>query len=507
MIIINILLFFISSIGYWKLIKNKTNIDIHFVPALTILLQIFILFIAGILNCLFEVSLVLYILGVVLFIYYLIKQKNDFIKEYKNTDFILFSIIILILGLFLSDKYFSHFDNFSHWATVVKSMLITNRYPNFLDTVIEFQQYPLGSSTYIYFFSRFTAITEPIQMFAQCYMLICLLFPLLKYINKNKIISYTFFVLILNFILCYHVQLSELLVDTLLPIIAVYQILFIYEEGYKSNNKHFFKLMVPLLSALLLIKNSSIFFIFVEVILIIYLMKKKNLIKSIKHWCIVLSPIITFFIWNRHCAYVYPKAAFSKHSMTLTNFINTSSDKSINDILTITEKVFQQSFICKELLILICFILIIGILVFIFNRKNSIKYCKLCGFLGIIYITYVFGTSLMYIFSMPGTEADTLAEINRYLSSIQIFIYKILSAYCIKLINNSNKYKLISIVLISSAILLNLLIHDELRTIINIQPVDDARIRFENSLKQNETIDFNDETGLKFYLYRYLTLN
>ena len=45
-----------------------------------------------------------------------------------------------------------HYDNFSHWAVVVKNMLITHRFPDAYSAMIDFKSYPLGSSSFLYYF-------------------------------------------------------------------------------------------------------------------------------------------------------------------------------------------------------------------------------------------------------------------------------------------------------------------------------------------------------------------
>ena len=45
-----------------------------------------------------------------------------------------------------------HYDNFSHWALIVKSMSLTNSFPSFKTDVIMFTSYPPGSAVFIYYF-------------------------------------------------------------------------------------------------------------------------------------------------------------------------------------------------------------------------------------------------------------------------------------------------------------------------------------------------------------------
>ena len=51
----------ISTIGTWEWIRQKIKINVYFVPSLTIAVQVAFLFVAGILNFLFETAIFLFV--------------------------------------------------------------------------------------------------------------------------------------------------------------------------------------------------------------------------------------------------------------------------------------------------------------------------------------------------------------------------------------------------------------------------------------------------------------
>ena len=265
-IVLKIIAFFISTIGYWKIIKNKTGIDAHFAPFVTASLQICILFIAGLLNVLFETTIVLYIVGFCFSIYYVYKERKRFFKEFISIDYVVLLISSIYIMIAVVGKVFVSYDNFSHWALVEKVMLTKDRFPNFKESFVWFQQYPLGSSCFIYYFCKVTSSSEWVQMFAQGYFETACLFTLMRYCKRNKILISIFFLLVLSFLLVFNIKIIDLQVDTLLPIMAIGTTVFIYEEIYKkSNNKNTIWLLLPILSVLALIKNSGVFFLIIEI--------------------------------------------------------------------------------------------------------------------------------------------------------------------------------------------------------------------------------------------------
>ena len=146
LVLLRLLLFGISTVGTFELIRKVSGdeVNIYFLPSLTVAIQVSVLFMAGLLNLLPETAYGLYLVGFAGFVYSVYKNKNlTFLKSYFNPGYILMLALFLLFAVYLRGKVFTYTDNFTHWGLVVKTMLQTNRYPNFKDTLIEFQEYPL----------------------------------------------------------------------------------------------------------------------------------------------------------------------------------------------------------------------------------------------------------------------------------------------------------------------------------------------------------------------------
>ena len=128
---------------------------------------------------------------------------------------------MLIVAAAVHGKCFSLYDNFSHWALVVRQMLQTDRFPTFMDPIIEFQDYPLGSASFIYFFCKSVGKeTESIQMLAQAYMMIVSMLPLFSFSSKKTFIQTILILATTNFFFVFFLFVTELLVDTLLAVVS-----------------------------------------------------------------------------------------------------------------------------------------------------------------------------------------------------------------------------------------------------------------------------------------------
>lgn len=488
--IFKILIVFVSTAGYWKLIKNKTKLDLCFIPLITISFQVFILFFAGIMNILLGTTIVLYFFGIICFIYFIIKEKKEFFKDFKLFEYIFLFLSVILIGIAVFNKVLTMYDNFSHWGLVVKNMLLTNRFPNSSDNFMWFQQYPLGSASFIYYFSKMISNDEWIQMLAQGYMEIAFLLPLTKYIKKNKIFAAVFLLLFFNFLLVYNIKLTNLAVDTLLPIVALGMFVFIYEEIYKiGKEKNSILFLIPITITLCLIKNSAIFFILLEIIFILVSMKKNKKYKSIKYYITLIFPMLTYFLWNQHCQLVFKNAAMSKHAMTIQNYIKNFNGKTQKDILNIIKGVLEFFVTGQRIYVLIAFIIFVTFMIFLVNRKKLKKHFKIILILTLIFFLYLIGTIGMYIFSMPLSEAKNLATIGRYINTILIFIYGVLSIECIKIIAEYEKNKilniLVSILIISSIIVINITSFNKFSIIYEEQNNIKTRQKLETIIKEN----------------------
>ena len=135
MTLIKLALFGFSTLGSFEFIRKtaKDKVDLFFLPSLTIALQVTILFFAGILNLLPEASRLIYLAGLAAFAMSLWKYKGlRFVKDYINDGYIISLIILIIMGAGVKGKLFAHYDNFSHWAMVVRHMLEVHHIYTFL---------------------------------------------------------------------------------------------------------------------------------------------------------------------------------------------------------------------------------------------------------------------------------------------------------------------------------------------------------------------------------------
>ena len=422
LVLLRLLLFVISTVGTFELIRKVSGdeVNIYFLPSLTIAIQVCVLFMAGLLNLLPEAVYGLYLVGIAGFIYSVCKNKSlSFLKSYVNPGYILTFALLLIFAVYLRGKVFENYDNFSHWALVVKQMLSTDRYPNFKDTLIMFQEYPLGSSTYIYYFAKLTRTSESFQMLAQTYMLLAAILPLYSFAKKNHLAVSAVILSFVNYVLLYNIKIYDLLVDTLLPLVGVCGLLFVYQHC-KEGRKIMLCFAACYMVQLMQIKNSGIFFV-VFVTIYLLLITNKHHIYIYRGTCAAV-PFLSLLLWHKHCAYVFKSAATSKHAMTFESFESVFKGKTPENIKTICTTLLKFAVSYKEVWITVGICALIGVLIHFTRKELGKDFRKIAVFSLILYVTYMIGMLGMYLFSMPVGEYGKLAGVGRYTKTILIAI-------------------------------------------------------------------------------------
>lgn len=477
-------LIFMSILGYSILLFKKVNVKTELLPVIVFSSFIVILYFAALLNFMLIATLLLLIGGIITLIYFIFTKKLSYgdIKNIFSPGIIIFIICCIVIIIFYRNSTLISYDNFSHWALIVKQMWIDNRLPNFSNDLITFRSYPPGSALFIYFITTIVGKTEGNMLIAQNILSFSCMVTLFAFIrNKKNLISY-FIIILSSFVLSsFSTGMNSLLVDSLLPLIGLAQTSIILY--YKDDLKKAAILSLPLTCSTLLVKNSGIFFVIFNAIFILILFKiniDKNKLNFKKDSLVILGsiiiPFILLFLWSKHVKLVYTNdtLASSKHSMNLRYYIRTLIDKSSHDIKNIC-LIFFKRFIditSRVNIVLISWniLLIVSYILFgIFNKQKSNK-CLLyliCG--DIVYLLYHLGLLGMYLFSMPLNESLVLASYERYASTILIYIIGIWLICLLKEIlsskNKAVRFKIIFSLFLCIFIGYNSIIHNVMKRI------------------------------------------
>lgn len=167
--IIGLIFFCLAPIGYSSAMRW-----LHVNPYLTwisgILVQINLLYIFAMLGWLrigiwTVTSLGVLLLGLRLMLGYLGRVHFNYEGIHLFDIWMVFLGSVMALVLFRSPLI--HYDNFSHWATIVKFLTYTGRLPGASDTIISFTSYPPATALFMTQFVTFVGFSSGAMLVAQ----------------------------------------------------------------------------------------------------------------------------------------------------------------------------------------------------------------------------------------------------------------------------------------------------------------------------------------------------
>ncbi len=421
---IRVLLFALSVFGWLTLLHKKTDAAVEFLPAVVFCGQICILFLAGILNLLPLSVAVLFLGGLVLAV--LSWKDRGTYRDFLCPGYVFFAAAGLYFLLLMKGQVFNSYDNFSHWALIVKQMLMTDRFPTFQDPIILFQAYPVGSSAFVYYVSKIiSTVSEGCQMFAQTLLTLSMILPLFSCVRRKKAEGTLLILGASLFLLSSNTVPSELLVDALLPLTGGFGFLLLERE--LEGEKQTVWLSVLPAMAVIAIKNSGIFFWALMAARLGYHWfqnRKTAGREAVRSWAaLIAAPLAFLLLWSRHVAYVFSSASSTPHSMSPSAYLaNIQMKLADGSIAQIVQAFLQKLLEGHKLLYLLAVILLAAIAAHI-KKLPGRSFVRPAVFILAAFVLYQTGNLCMYLFSMPEGEALVMAGYDRYYGSIVLFCY------------------------------------------------------------------------------------
>lgn len=441
---IRFILVVLSLLGYSIFFSKKLKINAFVSPIFSLSIITLITYFCGLLKILRFSSIIIFSIGLILLLMSLVKIKFIELRSIKiinSLNFILISGFI-ILTMSLINLKLVHYDNFSHWAIVVKEMVIKDSFPTATSKLISFKNYPLGTSSWIYYVCKIAGLNDGVMLAAQGTIIYTSLLSLFCVIRDKKrlLLSSIIFVSIgLMAVFNISIRLDNLLVDFVLSLVGISVIAIIF--CYKNDLNKCYIVTTPILSMLLLIKNNAAFFMLLCVVYLFYvvLRSKSKTNNIIKAFICILITMGVFFSWSYHT-----KSEFKGIDLKFDISQGTKesdSKKSKSEIIVIVKEFKKQIFTTKNIFTVGFTVTnIFTILIYIAGIKLTNKKWNLLKVLinmDIAFILYYVGILLMYIFMMPMDEAVYLAGFERYTSSIMFFLLGVLTITLVADVENS----------------------------------------------------------------------
>ncbi|MGX1829914.1 hypothetical protein ACWIE6_16805 [Paenibacillus taichungensis] len=424
--VMGVLLIF-SFMGYMQFVRKALSIRWEFIPVFVFSSIACIVFLSGLAGQLYIGSLVLLLVGLLLYggmVFLGMRRGASFRISFSLFQFsFLAGTFIFLLVLFQNQL--THYDNFSHWAIVLKQMLSTDAFPTPDSNLIDFKNYPLGTSSFIYYVCRFMGHSQSVMLLAQGLLIFSCFYAMFGIVSeKKRFLLYAFLGLGLSTLSFFNltIRITNLLVDFLLPIYALAILAVIYQ--YRHDIKRACIIMLPLAGVLTVIKSTGIIFAAIGLIFLLYTWLKHRQKFSWKTALAVIGTIcgslIPYFGWSWRMATVF-QGVDNKFDVATSGIQSGKTAEQMHEILWLFLK--SSTDITTRPVIGIVIFEIVAIAASIFAYvvlKKKWNLWKALIALDVVLLLYYAGILALYLFSMPMDEAIVLAGFERYASSIVV---------------------------------------------------------------------------------------
>ena len=424
------ILLVISIIGYMSITRKYLLLSWKFIPIFVFSSIACIVYFGGLINLLFEISVAIMVIGLFISIILFSSwyRRSGLITIYFYFFHLFFVLISFIFMLLLAKSYLIHYDNFSHWAIVIKVMLSTNAFPTPDAALIDFKNYPLGVSSFLYYISLFVGKSEPILIIAQGILIFSSFYAMFGVISETKrYLLYAFLVAGLSTISFFNltIRINNLLVDFLLPIFTL--VIFVIVYALRHHPKKTSITILPIVGLLMIVKSTGVIFASIGLMYFVYVGLTKWRIALWKRIIILLGVILGSFIpyigWSIRMNTLF-KGVENKFDVSTSTIQHAEGEKSIEQMWDISSLFLQSSVDLTTrpaagILIFGLLATVTSIFVIVVVKKKW-NLWKVFIALIVVLLLYYAGILAMYLFSMPLDEAIILAGFERYVSSIVI---------------------------------------------------------------------------------------
>lgn len=425
MLVMKSFFFLCSILGYFVWIWKKIKVESFFIPIFLFTWIGLFTYFGGLFYRFDFMPYFIYGIGIFLFVFYCLQWKKNKIQIISIGLFPYIFIGISIIFLSSSVQFrLQHYDNFSHWAVIVKYLLTNHTLPTIEDTIISFQEYPLGTTSFIYYVCFFLGRKEGMMLLAQNLLILSCFYAMFGVIQeKKRFFLYSFLAMGGTFLsyLNLTIRINNLLVDFLLPLLTLAMFSVIYR--YENDKKMTAILLIPMLGFMMMIKSTGIIFAIIVILYYLWntLRKRQN-----RNWktCLILVGVIGIVFlpkisWNYHLntdlAGIENKFAIETENK---EHMPVEKEQYQEVIQVYLQTIFNKNSRATQSFFFFQVIAIVGYCYGKYIWKKWWNLGKIIILMDFVVVLYYIGILGLYLFSMPADEALRVAGMERYACSI-----------------------------------------------------------------------------------------
>lgn len=421
--------FTLSLCGWFCLTACTTKLKSAFVPVFTVVTLTLTLFLCGLIHLLQPAAWTLFFLGIALLILFVVLAicKKVSLSFLYSPGLIFFFVASAVFIPILWGAHYYHYDNFSHWGTVLSEMLAFNDFPN-AHMVVVFRDYAPATTSFLYWFCTIVGIGEDIALMGQA-MLSCaaltVLFFRIKKVATFRFLAYSILAVVLTCLLVFDdgtLQVYNLLVDALMGFLAI--AVWYLRDAYRENRVQGWLFITPLISFLMIVKSNAVLLIAFFAVIFFYDCCKARGLKWKR--LLFLLPFggmgLMSMLWNVYRDLTY---GTDTNSYAYGGFLQTFRERTWSfyqdilrlfwDKITDFSKIYVVFFVVVNLMVF-------GALLLLIYRKKDCRYLYRTWIAAnVMIVGYAIALMFMYGFIMAIDEARNLAAFERYMMTPLIF--------------------------------------------------------------------------------------
>ena len=328
-----------------------------------------------------------------------------------------------------------HYDNFSHWAVIVKYLLSADRLPDADTVLVAFRNYPPGSSLFIYYVCRLAGHSRGMMLLAQNSMIFACFYAVFGIVKENRrFLLYSVLgtgCALLSY-LNLTIRINNLLVDFLMPLLAMASVAVSYR--CRDEKGKLCLLQILLLGFTVTVKSTGVYFAGTAAIYALWEILRTEIPGHVsgrdcssgrtgysrmgrpRAGAILLSVILI-------CGSFLPSMAWIYHVQAqLEGYeMNTGNPVGEDDFRQVTEKFFKAAFDpsgrALQMLSFGIFLSAGAVLYARFKIKKKWNLGRILPAVITLTMLYYAGMLYMYLYSMSAEEALRMAGFERYACS------------------------------------------------------------------------------------------
>lgn len=370
-----------------------------------------------------QIATIIQLIAILIII--LLKKDKEEVKKIVNriiTPGLFVYVILFISSIFINKgRIFENYDEFNHWAVIIKNMFLYNTYGTNPESVVAFNEYPPFTAVFQYLFLSIHKIyREDIIIVAQNILYLSIIIPITKCIEWNKSLKKLIIIVpIIVFVpmIFYENFYLDILVDGILGIMFAYVIYSAFqneESGFK-----YLKIFVGEIM-LCLTKTSGIglavLSVFIILMKLIIEKNNKESLKEIKYLMVVI--LITAFltsIWYIKVEGTQKRWNFSEYIEAEEQMTETQENIPKNFAYA---TVFKQIITERNFTVLTTFLLLICLQIYTSSKVREENYKYYSHAMALSVPIYLIGLFITYSKIFDIQEARMLTSFERYTSTI-----------------------------------------------------------------------------------------